>query len=62
MDLIARYDRILVEHIENSSVFSGLSKTIQNDLISTILSTIKSEIKGEVDTCFLLGRLMKQLM
>lgn len=45
VDLIARYDDILAEHIENSSVFSDLSKTIQNDLISAIASTIKSEIK-----------------
>ncbi|XP_067436490.1 zinc finger MYM-type protein 1-like isoform X2 [Thunnus thynnus] len=49
VDLIARYDNILAEHIENSGVFSDLSKTIQNDLISAIASTIKSEIKGEVD-------------
>ena len=49
MDLIARYDNVLAEHIANSTVFTGLSKTIQNDLISAIASTLKDEIKKEMD-------------
>lgn len=41
VDLIARQESILAEHTDNFSVLSGLSKTIQNDLISAIASTIK---------------------
>lgn len=34
-EVIARYDALLAEHIELSTVFSRMSKTIQNDLIAS---------------------------
>jgi hypothetical protein len=33
-EVITRYDALLAEHIKLSTVFSGMSKTIQKDLIS----------------------------
>lgn len=49
VQVLARYDAILAEHLETSAVFTGMSKTIQNDLISAIATTVKNEIKKEVD-------------
>lgn len=48
-EVIARYDALLAQHMESSTVFTGMSRTIQNDLITAIASSNKSEIKSEVD-------------
>lgn len=40
--IIAQYDALLGEHMDVSIVFSGLSKSIQNDLKASIASTIES--------------------
>ncbi|XP_021446987.2 zinc finger MYM-type protein 1 [Oncorhynchus mykiss] len=48
-EVIARYDALLAQHMESSTVFTGMSRTIQNDLITAIASSIRSEIKSEVD-------------
>ncbi|KAK0151974.1 Zinc finger MYM-type protein 1 [Merluccius polli] len=49
VEVIAQYDRVLAEHMESSTVFTGMSKTIQNDLIAAIHSSIKTEIKKELN-------------
>lgn len=49
-EVIARYDRVLAEHLESSTVFTGMSKTIQNDLISAIAGSINSEIQKQLNT------------
>lgn len=43
------YDANLSEHFNTSSVFSGLSKHIQNDLIEAIGSVILNEINNEIN-------------
>ena len=48
LSLISDYDPMLKNHLENSSVFSGLSSHIQNDLIQCITSVINQEIKDEI--------------
>ena len=49
LEVIAQYDRVLAEHMESSTVFTGMSITIQNDLIAAIHSSIKTEIKKELN-------------
>ena len=41
-EVIARYNALLAEHMDISTVFSGMLKIIQNDLIASIASSIKS--------------------
>lgn len=50
VNLMAEVDGVLKSHIENSknSVFSGLSKTIQNDLLDSILEVSRDLIKKEI--------------
>lgn len=48
-EVIARYDALLGEHLESTTVFSAVSKTIQNDLLSSIATTIKDEVQKEMD-------------
>ena len=49
VEVIAQYDRVLAEHMESSTVFTGTSKTFQNDLNAAIHSSIKTEIKKELN-------------
>jgi hypothetical protein len=48
VNLIAQYDLRLANHLEKSSVFSGLSNHIQNDLIECIASVLMESIKSEL--------------
>ena len=41
-EVIARHNALPAEHIELAIVFSGMSKTILNDLIASIASSIKN--------------------
>lgn len=41
-------DTLLERHIENSSVFKGLSKSIQNDLLECCLEVCQQRIKIEI--------------
>jgi hypothetical protein len=62
-DVFARYDEALSSHLESSTVFSGMSKTIQNDLIESAPAVIQEEIKREiVKALFSCGRLMRLLI
>lgn len=45
----AELDNVLKEHLENSSVFKGTSKTIQNDILDCMLTVCKNEILKEVE-------------
>lgn len=48
LHLIARYDSNLATHLSSSTVFSGLSNKIQNDLIEAIGDVIIDNIKKEI--------------
>lgn len=50
----AELDSALKSHIEKSTVFSGLSKTIQNDILECMLMVCQDEIKKEISSahCF----------
>ena len=50
IETLAKYDSVLATHFQSSSVFSGMSHSIQNDLISAISATVTDEIKGEVQS------------
>ncbi|KAF4075810.1 hypothetical protein AMELA_G00223020 [Ameiurus melas] len=45
----AEKDDRLARHLETSSVFSGLSNRIQNDLIDSISDVIRTDIKKEIN-------------
>ncbi|KAL1281285.1 hypothetical protein QQF64_000088 [Cirrhinus molitorella] len=47
-ETLAKYDSILSTQFESSTVFSGMSHTIQNDLISALAATISDQIRDEI--------------
>ena len=47
--LISKYDPILAQHLETSTVFQGTSNLIQNDLISSVSTVVLNNIKKEID-------------
>lgn len=47
--LFTKHDEILQTHMTNSKVFKGLSKSIQNDLISVVSELMMAEITEELD-------------
>ncbi len=62
-ETLAKYDSVLSTQFESSTVFSGMSHTIQNDLISALAATISDQIRDEIqDAPFLDGRWMKPLI
>lgn len=46
--LLKKYDHTLNSHLQDSTVFTGLSNRIQNDLIESVSNIIMKEIKEEV--------------
>ena len=53
VDFACELDFDLKTHVNNSSVFKGISKSIQNDLLESILGVCKSKIRKEIsDTDF----------
>lgn len=46
----AAIDSALRDHLDNAKVFKGTSKTIQNDLLSSMLSVYQQHIKTEIST------------
>ena len=48
VSLIAKYDVCLKNHIEQSTVFRGVSNRIQNDLIGAVSTVVLKQIKSEI--------------
>lgn len=46
---LAENDERLARHLETSTVFSGLSNRIQNDLIEAVAEVIRSDIRKDID-------------
>ena len=46
---LAENDERLAQHLETSTVFSGLSNRIQNDLIEAVAEVIRSDIRKDID-------------
>jgi len=51
VNLLGKYNTTLGNHLESSTVFSGLSNNIQNDLINSISIILINEIKTEIKSC-----------
>jgi hypothetical protein len=49
LDLMAEVDTIFKEHIEKSSIFKGVSKTIQNELLDSMLAIYHNQIVTEIE-------------
>ncbi len=45
----AKHDELLATHLQMSTVFSGTSNRIQNDLIHSIASVVSETIKTDID-------------
>ncbi|CAH1110586.1 unnamed protein product [Psylliodes chrysocephalus] len=48
LTLIAKKDQKFCQHLETSTVFSGVSSDIQNDIIEAISTFVMDEIKSEI--------------
>lgn len=48
LQLLGKFDETLASHLQSSSMFSGLSNRIQNDLIESIAEVVKSNIREEI--------------
>ena len=48
VDLVSQFDSALKSHLESNSLFKGISKTVQNDILSAILLVCKQEIESEI--------------
>lgn len=46
----AEFDTAVAEHLGSSTVFTGMSNTIQNDIIESIAHVIKDEIDKEINS------------
>lgn len=51
----AEKDEKLARHLETSTVFSGLSNRIQNDLIEAVSDVIKNDIRHEINAAPFVG-------
>ncbi|KAJ4930678.1 hypothetical protein JOQ06_024986 [Pogonophryne albipinna] len=51
----AEKDETLARHLETSTVFSGLSNRIQNDLIEAVSDVIKNDIRHEINAAPFVG-------
>lgn len=49
LNLIAKYDTKLENHLKTSTIFKGTSNNIQNDLINAISNVISDNIDKEID-------------
>lgn len=49
VDFVSELDGIFKEHMEKSSVFKGISKTIQNEILDSMLAVIHCHIKAEIE-------------
>ena len=49
LDFLSDYDPVLKDHLESNSVFKGISKTIQNDILDSILIVCKQIIETEIN-------------
>ena len=52
---LAEKDEKLAKHLDTSTVFSGLSNRIQNDLIEAIGDVIRNDIKNEINAASFVG-------
>lgn len=50
IDFVSELDGIFKEHLEKSTVFKGVSKTIQNELLESILAVTQEKIQHEVES------------
>lgn len=48
VDFVASLDGVLKEHLENTTVFKGTSKTVQNELLDCMQSVVKEKVIQEV--------------
>lgn len=58
--LLAAYNPVLENHLDTSTVFSGLSSDIQNDIISSIAYVLKEEIRVEFENADYVGLLLDE--
>ena len=48
VDLVASLDEVFEEHLRSATVFKGMSKTVQNELLDCMASVIRECIVEEV--------------
>ncbi|KAF2888919.1 hypothetical protein ILUMI_17254 [Ignelater luminosus] len=58
--LLSLYDEKLATHLQEASVFSGISNHIQNDLIESVASIMMDSIKAEIKECMFVAILLDE--
>uniref|UniRef100_A0A673BCZ9 DUF4371 domain-containing protein n=1 Tax=Sphaeramia orbicularis TaxID=375764 RepID=A0A673BCZ9_9TELE len=54
-ETLSKYDSVLATQFQSSAVFSGMSHSIQNDLISALAATVSDEIRDEIQAAPFFG-------
>ena len=49
IDFSSELDTILREHLNTATVFTGTSKTIQNEILDSMLAICREEIKEQIN-------------
>ncbi len=50
IDFVASLEGVLKENLENTTVFKGTSKTVQNELLDCMLSVVREHIIKEAQS------------
>lgn len=60
LNLLSEYNPTLKNHFSNSTVFSGFSSEIQNDLISSIAFVLSEQIRREIENTDYVGLMLDE--
>ena len=60
LDFLSDYDPVFKSHLKSNSVFKGISKTIQNDILDSILIMCKQIIETEINNSDFLAVIMDE--
>ena len=48
VDLVSQFDSALKSHLESNSLFNGISKTVQNEILNSMFEVCREEIQNEI--------------
>ena len=48
VDLVSQFDSALKSHLESNSLFKGISKTVQNEILNSMFEVCREEIQNEI--------------
>jgi len=48
VDLVSQFDSALKSHLESNSLFKGISKTVQNEILNSMFKVCREELQSEI--------------